>query len=237
MRKATLAALAAGVLMIAGGTVGGCTSKPDGRPTGAAGSAPASAGPSCLAAASGSSAPASGASGASLPASGASVPASGAAVAPPVAPAASSAASGSSGVALPDITLPCLTGGHRERMADLRGPVVINFWASWCRPCMQELPAINRYAQRATGNVRVIGIVTDDPDRSAAQSLVDELGLRFPMLYDKDSELRRTVAGTGIPRTLLIDRDGRVAYSYLGKPLDEAALAELVHQHLGLPLP
>jgi thiol-disulfide isomerase/thioredoxin len=149
----------------------------------------------------------------------------------------SSASVPAQGDALPALTLPCLVGGHPERLSELRGPAVINLWASWCQPCLQELPAIDAYARRADGTVRVVGIVTDDPDRSAAQSFVDELGLRFPMLYDKDAKLRTTVAGTGIPRTLLIDRQGRVVYKYLGKPLDEAALAELVHQHLGVPPP
>jgi thiol-disulfide isomerase/thioredoxin len=138
------------------------------------------------------------------------------------------------GVRLPDVTLPCFVGGRPVRLASLRGPAVVNLWASWCAPCREELPQIERFAERAGGRVRVIGVITSDPNRPGAQSIVDDFGLRFPMLYDEKAQLRTGVGGLGLPMTLLVDADGRVAHTYMARPLDEAAVAGLVERYLGV---
>jgi thiol-disulfide isomerase/thioredoxin len=61
---------------------------------------------------------------------------------------------------LPDLTLPCFTGGRPVGLADLRGPAVINLWASWCGPCRTELPAMQRLADQAGDRLRVVGVDT-----------------------------------------------------------------------------
>jgi thiol-disulfide isomerase/thioredoxin len=146
----------------------------------------------------------------------------------------SSPAAGGTG-ALPDLTLPCFDGGAPVRLAGIRGPTVINFWASWCAPCRAELPQIERYAEHSADRVQVIGVITSDPDRRAARSIVDDFGLRFPNLYDEKAALRTKIGGLALPMTLLVDAQGRIVYTYLAKPLDEATLADLVQRHLGLP--
>lgn len=135
--------------------------------------------------------------------------------------------------ALPDVTLPCFDGGAPVRLATLRGPAVINLWASWCAPCRAELPEIQRYAQRSAGQVAVIGVITGDPDRRAARSIVDDFGLRFPNLYDEKAALRTKVGGLALPMTFLVDDQGRIVFTYMAKPLDEATLSDLVRRHLG----
>jgi thiol-disulfide isomerase/thioredoxin len=148
---------------------------------------------------------------------------------------ASPAATGSTAGPLLDLTLPCFVGGQPVRLADLGTPAVINLWASWCGPCRGELPQMQRYADRAAGRVQVVGVITSDPDRGGAQSLVDDLGLRFPMLYDERAKLQaRMGPPLAMPTTLLVDAHGRVAYRYSARPLDEAALADLVRHHLGV---
>jgi thiol-disulfide isomerase/thioredoxin len=154
---------------------------------------------------------------------------------PCVAPASSDAGpAAGSGEPLPDITLPCFAGGQPVRLAHLGEPTVINLWASWCAPCRTELPEVQRYAERAAGRVQVIGVITSDPNRGGAQSLIDDLGLRFPMLYDEPATLRTQVGVQALPVTLLVDAGGRVAYRYNARPLDEAALADLVDRYLGV---
>ncbi len=138
------------------------------------------------------------------------------------------------GEPLPDLTLPCFAGGQPVHLAAVRGPAVLNLWASWCEPCRFELPEIARYAERAAGRVRVVGVITNDPNRTAAQSVVDDFGLRFPMVYDERAQVRKAVGALGIPTTLLVDAQGRVAYRYTGVQLDEAALARLVERYLGV---
>ena len=76
---------------------------------------------------------------------------------------------------LPDLRLPCFTGGEPVGLDAVRGPAVINLWASWCGPCRKELPAFQRLAGRTGGQLHVVGVDTRD-DREAAQSLAADLG-------------------------------------------------------------
>jgi thiol-disulfide isomerase/thioredoxin len=186
--------------------VTGCTSTGgrSGSAGATAGTAPAPAGPSCL---------------------------------PPPASAGSSPATTPIvvGEPLPDLTLPCFVGGQPVRLAHLGTPAVINLWASWCGPCRGELPQLQRYADRAAGRVQVVGVITSDPDRRAPQSLVDDLRLRFPMLYDGQAQLQTRLGPPVVmPTTLLVDAGGRVVSRYNARPLDEAALADLVQRYLGV---
>lgn len=135
------------------------------------------------------------------------------------------------GEPLPDLTLPCFTGGQPFRLAELRGPAIVNLWASWCTPCRDELPALQRYADRAAGRVHVLGVVTGDRP-SAAAALADEFGLTFPALDDRDERVRTAIAAAGLPATLFVDRAGQVRYVHR-LPLDDAELDRLAAEHLG----
>jgi thiol-disulfide isomerase/thioredoxin len=146
-------------------------------------------------------------------------------------PLAAAAAPAAGGEPLPDLTLPCFTGGEPFRLADLRGPAVVNLWASWCLPCREELPALQRYADRAAGEVRVLGVVTQDP-RGAAATLAGDLGLTFPALDDRDGLVMLEVAGNTVPATIFVDSAGSMRYVHRG-PVDEEALDELATEHLG----
>lgn len=137
------------------------------------------------------------------------------------------------GQQLPDVALPCLDGSGTVALRRLAGPAVINLWASWCPPCREELPAFQRYAERAGGRVAVIGVDTADR-REAANSIVEDLGLTFPNLYDPRSQLRNAMGGRPLPVTLFVAADGAVAYVYNDRPLDDADLDRLVREHLGV---
>lgn len=136
------------------------------------------------------------------------------------------------GSPLPNLSLPCFTGGEPVAVAELRGPLVVNLWASWCAPCREELPALQRYADRAAGEVRVLGVVTGDR-RAAAASLAEELGIRFPALEDNGERLRSELGAIGLPATAFVDSSGLVRYLHQQPGLDESTLAELVEEHLG----
>lgn len=137
------------------------------------------------------------------------------------------------GSGLPELALPCFAGGSDVELAVVRGPAVINLWASWCAPCRAELPAFQRFADRHAGDVRVIGVVSMD-GRDAALGLATDLGLRFPQLLDSDGRVMREVRRAALPITLFVDRDGRVRHLYNGRALDESTLDELARRHLGL---
>jgi cytochrome c biogenesis protein CcmG, thiol:disulfide interchange protein DsbE len=133
---------------------------------------------------------------------------------------------------LPDLTLPCFTGGRPVRLARLPGPAVINLWASWCGPCRTELPAMQRLADRAGDRLRVVGVDTGD-GRDAAASFGADTGVALPTLYDRDKALMNALGRTALPVTVFVDAAGRT-YLYNRAALDDAALARLVREHTGV---
>ena len=118
--------------------------------------------------------------------------------------------------AAPDFTLRSV-GGANVRLAEQRGQVVlVNFWASWCGPCLQEMPHLNRLHDRYRASGFVLLGVNIDDDPRAATALAIKLGLRFPVLLDTDKKVSRVYDMSAMPATLLIDRDGRVRHIHRG---------------------
>ncbi|MFC6015492.1 TlpA family protein disulfide reductase [Plantactinospora solaniradicis] len=148
-------------------------------------------------------------------------------------PSANTKAAAGSGEPLPALDLPCFTGGTQVSVGALRGPAVINLWASWCGPCRKELPAFQRLSERTAGKLRVVGVSTQT-GRSAAQSIGEDFGLRFPTLYDPDNRLRLALGRAVMPITLFVDGEGRIRHRDETGALDDAELADLVRQHLGV---
>ena len=116
----------------------------------------------------------------------------------------------------PDFTLRSV-GGTNLRLAEQRGQVVmVNFWATWCTPCLQEMPHLSRLYERYRASGFVLLGVNIDDDPRAATALATKLGLRFPVLLDTDKKVSRIYDMSAMPATLLIDRDGRVRHIHRG---------------------
>lgn len=116
----------------------------------------------------------------------------------------------------PDFTLRTMNGPNL-RLQEQRGRVVmVNFWATWCGPCRQEMPHLNKLYDkyRASGFV-LLGVNIDD-DALKATDLATKLGLKFPVLLDTDKKVSRSYDMNAMPATLLIDRDGKVRYIHRG---------------------
>ena len=116
--------------------------------------------------------------------------------------------------------------GRSLSLGALQGEVVvINFWASWCRPCRRELPALDALNTRlAKSGGRVVAISIDE-DASNVRRFVREHGLMLPVYHDGPDGLARRLDLDRIPYTLVLGRDGAIAFASSGA--DEAALAEL----------
>lgn len=113
------------------------------------------------------------------------------------------------GDAAPDFVLPGLEGGE-FRLSDYRGrPVVINFWGTYCPPCVAEMPLIQKYYDlyRERGLV-VLGVNENDPVVTA-RAFVRQLNLSFPILMDRD-RVRKAYGVTAYPTTFFVGGDGRV---------------------------
>ena len=145
---------------------------------------------------------------------------------PPSAPAAAATSN-----SLPDLELSCFTGGGAVKLTQLRGPAVINLWASWCEPCRTELPAMQQLADRAAGRLTVLGVDTGD-DRDAAASFGADNRVSMPTLYDRDKKLIGKLGRTTLPVTIFLGADGSRHVEPL--PLDEAKLDELVRTWTGV---
>jgi thiol-disulfide isomerase/thioredoxin len=133
---------------------------------------------------------------------------------------------------LPDLVLPCFSGGNPVRLADLRGPAVINVWASWCDPCREELPAMQRLADRTAGRLHVVGVDTGDA-RDAAASFGADKKVTLPTLYDRDRTLVGALGRASLPVTVFVGAGGK-RYVYDRLPPDDAQLARLVRDHTGV---
>ncbi|OKI52749.1 TlpA family protein disulfide reductase [Micromonospora sp. CB01531] len=147
-------------------------------------------------------------------------------------PSAAPAPAGSPGDPLPELTLSCFTGGAPVSLRAVKGPAVINVWASWCPPCRKELPAFQRLSERAEGRFQVIGVNSRD-SRGGAQSIGEDFDVRFPMLVDQGDAFERALHRNAFPLTVFVDADGRIRHTDSTGALDDARLAELVRMHLG----
>ena len=128
----------------------------------------------------------------------------------------------------PKIELPKLTGRGRQSLADYRGKVVVlNFWASWCEPCREESPLLQRWHRRiAPDGGTVLGVDALDLTSDAREFIAD-YKLTYPMLRDRGGATRETFAIVGFPETLVIDRQGRIAAVRRG-PVDEGFMRRSV---------
>lgn len=125
----------------------------------------------------------------------------------------------------PDFTL-VSTDGETVRLSDLRGrPVVVNFWASWCVPCIEEFPLLRDAAERhASDDLAILGVVFDDGPETAA-AFMDEHGGTWPALLDPDARVADAYAVFGPPETYFIGRDGRIVARQVGQ-FSEGSLEE-----------
>lgn len=123
----------------------------------------------------------------------------------------------------PSRTMPVLGSEETTSVAALRGQVVLlNFWASWCIPCRDEAPVLER-AQRqlvAADAGSVLGVTVDDSP-PASLRFVDQYNIGFPSVRDVGSELGKRYDTSGVPETFLIDRQGRIVALRRG-PIDDA---------------
>ena len=117
---------------------------------------------------------------------------------------------------------------------DLTGRVVLlNFWATWCGPCKEEMPSLARLqSQFDPGRVRVVTVTTDMHPQGIKQFL-DHLGINLPVVFDEDQELSRLFMVRGLPTTVLIDQDGRALGRAVGpRAWDNQASVALLRQVL-----
>ena len=126
------------------------------------------------------------------------------------------ASSGLTGQAAPDFALKSSTGKNL-RLSEYRGDVVmINFWATWCGPCRQEMPLLDElYTRYQRVGFSLLGVNIDD-DSSRAVQMIEELGVNFPVLFDASKQVSKLYEVEAMPVTVLVDREGTVRHVHHG---------------------
>jgi len=116
----------------------------------------------------------------------------------------------------PDFTLKS-NEGRNLRLSEQRGQVVlVNFWASWCGPCRQEMPHLNKlYDKYKAAGFVMLGVNIDD-NIDTATAAAQKWGVRFPVLFDADKAVSKRWDMGSMPATVLVDRDGKVRFLHRG---------------------
>ena len=132
------------------------------------------------------------------------------------------------GYLAPDWALESLDGEHLT-LSGLRGQVVVlNFWATWCPPCRSEMPAIEQvYRTHRDQGLTVIAVNVQEAQEQT-QAFVEEMGLTFPVLADRDGSVSTRYRVTSLPTTFIIDRAGVIREVAVGGPLSRAYIASAV---------
>ena len=133
---------------------------------------------------------------------------------------------------VPDFTLTDIDG-QMVRLSERleQGPVLLDFWATWCKPCKQELPYINRIREQfAERGLQVFAVSTDNArNQSKVKPFIRTKQYTFEVLLDPNQEVRRLFGGVSIPFTVLIAESGEIVYQHLGYVAgDEVELLEAV---------
>ena len=120
----------------------------------------------------------------------------------------------------PNFLLESLAEGDEVRLSDYRGSaVVLNFWATWCRPCRSEMPQFVQASDDLKDEGLVVIAVNMQEGRGVAQPFADDYGMDFPVAIDRDGEVGDEFRILGLPTTYFIDRDGVIQSVFTG-PLE-----------------
>ena len=107
--------------------------------------------------------------------------------------------------------------GRQTHLSELRGKVVVlDFWATWCPPCVQEAPSLNALQQRIESQGGVVLGISQDEDPDAYQKFLIEHGVNFPTYRDPEKKIPGAYGTVMIPEVYLISRDGKIARKIVG---------------------
>lgn len=132
----------------------------------------------------------------------------------------------------PDFTLPTLEGKNYQLSKNLgKGPILINFWATWCIPCREEMKKLKEiYQTYEKDGLQILSVSIDDPKTvSKVKSFINTNRYPFTVLLDTNNEVFQLYKGTNPPLSLLLDQNGKIVYEHTGyRKGDEKKLEEKI---------
>jgi peroxiredoxin len=131
----------------------------------------------------------------------------------------------------PDFSLPT-NSGENLRLSEQHGNVVmLNFWASWCGPCRQEMPLLDAMSQRYSAAGFVLLGIDVEEDNTDAKKIVKNLKITYPILFDTENKVSKLYSVESMPTTVMIDKKGQVRYINRGyKPGDETKYRDQIRE-------
>ena len=148
----------------------------------------------------------------------------------------SSSPSPREGFFAPDFTLDTLQG-EQVKLSSLRGKViVVNFWTTWCPPCRAETPALEMsYEAHKDLDVVILGVnLTDQDSLKEVESFVQEFGLTYPILLDRDGAVGLLYQLSDLPTTFFINREGVIYTVVIGGPMSETSIGSKIEALLDM---
>ena len=123
--------------------------------------------------------------------------------------------------------------GKVVKSSELAGKVVlVNFWATWCGPCKEEMPSLARLQQQLDPKGFVMLTVTTDLQRQGIAHFLSQLGVSLPVLFDEDQEVSRSFMVRGLPTTIVIARDGTLVGRAVGPRAWDSPEAVALMRHV-----
>ena len=141
------------------------------------------------------------------------------------------------GAEAPDFTAVNLATGETVTLADYRGDIVLlNLWATWCGPCRWEMPSMERlYRELGPAGLKIVAVSVDQVSGEEVLDFANELGLTFDVLHDRSGQIEIDYQATGLPETVILDRDGVIVHKSIGPvPWDEPVHKQRFRMLLGI---
>ena len=110
--------------------------------------------------------------------------------------------------------LQCLTGDKSYIFESIQGPAIVNFWGSWCAPCLDEIPYLRAFAKKYP-KIAMIGVDVEERRIADGRAFATKHRMNWPNFYDATGSTRG-ITGVGVPITLLIDASGKIRHKKIG---------------------
>ena len=132
----------------------------------------------------------------------------------------------------------CLDDSSVINFHSIKGPIIVNVWASWCEGCKEEMPYfIDLYANSVfkTGEIKLLGIDVDEKNADSGPNFIKSYGMGWPHLEDTDGR-SKLVFGPGVPVTYFLDKSGEVIHKHIGAYRSKSQLYEAVEKYFEVKL-
>jgi len=136
------------------------------------------------------------------------------------------------------LKISCLDGSSEINYHSIKGPIIINVWASWCTGCKEEMPYfVDLYANPIfkSGEIKLLGIDVDEKNADSGPNFIKSHGMSWPHLEDTDSR-SKLVFGPGVPVTYFLDKSGEVIHKHIGAYRSKSQLYEAVEKYFEVKL-